>query len=268
MLDDLDPIYNEYSLRGKVIDFLLKKQYPEESFNIDWEKDGQVFSLAVFDPLTRKLLAVFEPLVHNPIVISTEGIRRVVEKYLNLSSDPKVPLYVISGTKGKYSLLVSKILYQTKKSNLPHFIKVPELPNFEELKQKVLGNTMNDNFEKMTDEELEGIIRKHENPDVSGSRFQRAMTELDLRYKKRDFRPGLHLEVGGDMNMDGGSVNLGEGQQMTAKVRGSFSGKKTKVFIGNQDQNIEQDIPLWLKYVGTIATILALIWGVFIYFKP
>ena len=94
------------------------------------------------------------------------------------------------------------------------------------------------------------------------------MTELDLRYKKRGFRPGLHFDVGGDMNMDGGSINLGEGLQMTAKVQGSFSGKKSKFSMGNQGGGVVQDIPLWMKYVVAIATILAFVWGVLIYFKP
>src|ERR1035441_4657824 len=47
---------------------------------------------------------------------------------------------------------------------------------------------MSEKFSTMTDEELEAIARLQENSTVPGSRFQRAMTELDLRHSKIGFQ--------------------------------------------------------------------------------
>lgn len=45
---------------------------------------------------------------------------------------------------------------------------------------------MDKEIEQMSDEELEAIIRLSENPNIPGSRFQKAKNELGLRDRKRN----------------------------------------------------------------------------------
>lgn len=45
---------------------------------------------------------------------------------------------------------------------------------------------MNNEVEQMSDEELEAIVRLSENPNIPGSRFQKAKNELELRDRKRN----------------------------------------------------------------------------------
>lgn len=213
----ISKICNEYCLQSELINTLISQQYPEESFMVDWKQGDKIYNLAIFDPETKTLLAVFEYLISSPVVISSQGIREKIEKYRSLVSDPKVHLYIVSAVQDGTSFLISKILYQTKYSDHPHFIKVDKLPSFEELKNKVLTKNMDNDFSKMTDEELEGIIRLHENSNIPGSRFQRALTEMDLRYKKRLTQPSIHFEVAGDMTMDKSQVFLGEGNKTVSK---------------------------------------------------
>ncbi len=112
---------------------------------------------------------------------------------------------------------------------------------------------MSEDFSKMTDDELEEIVRLHENSNIPGSRFQRAMTELDLRYKKRGYKPGVHFEVGGDMTMEGSQVVLPEDSQMTAKVKGNLSSKKSKIIQGKSSQEKAwYEKPLGIVLLGVI----------------
>jgi len=116
---------------------------------------------------------------------------------------------------------------------------------------------MDEDFAKMTEEELEAIIRRHENSNVPGSRFQRAMTELDLRYKKRDLKPGIHFEVGGDMTMEGAHVTLPEEGQMTARVKGDLSAKNTKITHGTPTRKRAWfEKPTGIVALGVVAGII------------
>jgi hypothetical protein len=45
---------------------------------------------------------------------------------------------------------------------------------------------MDKEIEEMSDEELESIIRLNENPNIPGSRFQKAKIELELRDRRRN----------------------------------------------------------------------------------
>ena len=202
-------INNEYDLQTRLIDLLISERYPEESFIIDWKQGDNTYSLAISDPKTKAVLAVFELLISSPVIVTTADIREKIEKYRSLISDIKLPLYIVSAIQSQDSFSISKILYQTKNSNTPHFIQVSSLPSFEELKKKVLSSNMSNDFSQMTDEELEGIIRLHENSDISGSRFQRAMTELDLRYRKRGYQPSTQIIHGDYIGRD--KVTKGEG---------------------------------------------------------
>jgi hypothetical protein len=245
-------ITNEYGLRSKLVDLLLSKGYPEDSVSFDLKQNSYAYSLAIFDPKSKKLLAVFEFIVSSPVVVTSAHIREKIDKYAAFVSSPKVPLYIVSTVSGAENYSISKILYQTKNSDSPHFIEVKELLDFDTLKNNVLKTEdMSNDFSKMTDEELEGIIRLHENSNIPGSRFQRAMTELDLRYKKRGYKPGVHFEVGGDMAMEGSSINLAKDGEMTAKVKGNMISKKSKI---TQDESSKKT---WFSMDNPIMWIIA-----------
>lgn len=214
----------EYSLERKMVGVLLSKGYPEESLIFGWEQDGEKFSLAVVEPSSKRLLAVFECLLSSPVVVTSEGIRKVINKYRVLNSDPKVPLYIVHAVKGGYQFSVTKIIYQTKESGLPHYLEVKELLDYKTLKNNIMQVTdKTDNYSEMTDEELEGIVRQHENPDVQSSRFNRALVELDLRYKKRGLSPSVKFEVGGDFTMSDSVIALGDRNH--TKVKNDLSKK-------------------------------------------
>lgn len=132
-------------------------------------------------------------------------------------------------------------------------------------------NSMNFDFSKMSDDELEQIIRKNENINVPGSRFQRAMTELDLRYKKRGHQPGLHLEAGGNITMDGGQFILGENNVMTVKTKKELTTKnsvfKQSIDLGNK-YTMENPFIHFLVYLLLAITVASIAYFAVVYKLP
>lgn len=95
-----------------------------------------------------------------------------------------------------------------------------------------IGNEEKDLINK-SDEELEAIIRRAENTHISGSLFQRAKIELELRDRRRrnDGHPhksGIFFEVGGDMRNDG-VIQTDKDAVVGVKVRGNYTSKKGKI---------------------------------------
>ncbi len=131
-------ISSEYTLQRLLLDSLLDKIYPEESFCLDWKSDEEIFKLAILDPETKKLLSVFEYYVSSPVVVTTKSLREILEKYKKLSIDPRVPLYIVNATQGSSGFAVHRILYSTKDSNSPHYVKVKELLSFSILKNNII----------------------------------------------------------------------------------------------------------------------------------
>lgn len=139
--------------------------------------------------------------------------------------------------------------------------------SFSILKNSIVEtNNMENNFSKVTDEELEGIIRLHENSNIPGGRFQRAMTELDLRYKKRGYQPGLHIEAKGDITMGGSQVILGENNTMTIKTKKKLVQKNIK-FLQNKrkEKFITMDNPMVHFIVNLVLIVVVAYLAYFAY---
>ncbi len=93
---------------------------------------------------------------------------------------------------------------------------------------------MNDSLENLSDAELLTIIRRGENTDVPGSRYQKAQTEYQIRHGQkvidmmRGGRGGLSIQVGGDMLNDG-TISAGPGVPIDIGVGGNYTSNKGRV---------------------------------------
>lgn len=139
-------ITGKYSLEREILKLLMSKGYPEESFEFDWQQGDYKYSLAIFDPENKKLLAVFEYMLSkpNPVIISSESIRILVNKYASLIADPKVHFYIINAIEEQDSFSISKILPQTKTAINPVFLNIEKLLDFHVLKKIVLSREINE----------------------------------------------------------------------------------------------------------------------------
>ncbi len=131
-------IVNEYSLRRELIKLLISKGYPESSFNFEWKQGMLGYDLAILDPCSSELLAIFELKVESAVVVSTEKLREKIKKYAALVSKVSVPLYIVSAVQGGNLFAIHKLIYQTKESNFPEFLEVENLSDFNTLKNTVL----------------------------------------------------------------------------------------------------------------------------------
>lgn len=129
---------SEYSLRHELIKILLGKGYPEESLNLEWRKGDVIYDLAIVDPKTSELIAIFEFKLEHKFIFTTEKLRKKLKKFATLDTTNPVPLYLMSATDGGDKFSIDKILYQSKDLSVPEFINIKELPNFEKLKNQVI----------------------------------------------------------------------------------------------------------------------------------
>lgn len=135
-------ITNDYSLRQQLLEILISKGYPDDSFYTDFNIEGINYDLVILDPETKKLLAIYEFDISGPVVITTANLRRIIGKYALLTSNPKIHLYIAHAFQDKESFSVSKILYQTKNSESPLHVNQLEMVDFYTLKNKVLGDEL------------------------------------------------------------------------------------------------------------------------------
>lgn len=97
-----------------------------------------------------------------------------------------------------------------------------------------------ESVENLLDAELLAIIRKTENPNVPGSRYQRANTEWQIRHQQklleatRGGRGGISFEVGGDMINDG-TIQTDTNALVDINVAGNYTSKKGKIIQGNNE---------------------------------
>ena len=74
---------------------------------------------------------------------------------------------------------------------------------------------MNDDLSKTTNDELDAIVRLHENSNIPGSRFQRAMTEIELRHKKGEYPTKTETkELANDEKIDAAIIRIREIQSL------------------------------------------------------
>lgn len=147
-------IIGNYGLCQQIIESLVSEGYPDESFYTDFDIEGVEYNLVIIDPDTKNLLAIYEFDITSPVVVTSEGIRRIINKYASLVSNPKIHLYIAHAIEGGDSFSISKILYQTKSSNFPLHVKQKEIVNFDTLRKAVLetkqiSNNMKDPVSKL-----------------------------------------------------------------------------------------------------------------------
>ncbi|PIR03955.1 MAG: hypothetical protein COV59_02110 [Candidatus Magasanikbacteria bacterium CG11_big_fil_rev_8_21_14_0_20_39_34] len=130
---------SEYSLRHELIKILLERGYPEESLNLEWRKGTVIYDLAIVDPKSGELIAIFEFKLEHKFIFTTERLRKKLSKFATLDITTPVPLYIVSATDGGEEFSISKVLYQSKDLSVPEFVQVKELPDFETLKSKVIA---------------------------------------------------------------------------------------------------------------------------------
>lgn len=93
---------------------------------------------------------------------------------------------------------------------------------------------MNDSLENLSDVDLLAIIRKVENTTVSGSQYQKANAEWQIRHQQRlleaakSSHSGVSFGVGGDMINDG-IIQTGTGARVDITVAGNYVSKEGKI---------------------------------------
>jgi hypothetical protein len=122
-----------------------------------------------------------------------------------------------------------------------------------------------ENIESAKDEELLAIIRLAENTNVAGSRYQRAVKELELRDREKILnkppQSGIFLRVGGDMKHDG-AINADTGSIIDIAVAGKYENKK-----GTINQGVTPVVPMsegWHKRWWMVYIVYPLIVGIVI----
>lgn len=263
-------IVGAYVMRDEIIRILLSKGYPEESLHSAWKQGQEEYDLVVIDPATEEILVVFlfELYDPNPIVVSSKTIREVIRKFATLVIGSKTQLYYITAMNGQFSFSITKILSQTKNSDLPIFVNTKDLPEYKmfksthgaaameretELKHKSMS--VNKSINEFTDEELLVVIRRAENTNVPGSQYQKAYNEWQIRHQqkmleatKKEPQPAATpFQVSGDY------------------IAGDKVGRDKNI---NKTKLMKDSLPSWLQYAGVFATIFAFLWGLYIYFNP
>lgn len=194
-------ISGEYVLRDEIVKILLTKGYPEDSLHPAWKQGVDEFNLVIIDPTTKEILMVFlfELYTPNPVVISSTRIREIIRKFASLVIGPQVHLFLVSTTIGEDSFVVSKMLTHTRNCDLPIFVKIKDVPEFNTLgnirkevgisekniEQKYEFTNMSKSINEFTDEELLGVIRRAENTSVPGSQYQKAYNEWQIRHQQK-----------------------------------------------------------------------------------
>ena len=90
-------ISGKYDIQKSLIEILLSKGYPEESLHTNWRQGMYDFDLVIIDPKSEKFFAFFLYQVYkaNPVVISSESIRKVFLAFASLIAEVKTHLYII-----------------------------------------------------------------------------------------------------------------------------------------------------------------------------
>lgn len=98
-----------------------------------------------------------------------------------------------------------------------------------------------DSVENLSDAELLAIIRRAENTNVPGSRYQRSSSEWQIRQQiklieatKKD-GGGIFFEVGGDMKNDG-VIQTNENATVNIAVAGNYSSQKGKIIQDKKEK--------------------------------
>lgn len=123
-------------------------------------------------------------------------------------------------------------------------------------------------IEKYTDTELLAVIRKAENTDISGSLYQRANNEWQIRQQQKLLQAkghnGVFFEVGGNM-VNHGIIQTAKNAIVDIAVAGDYSSNKnTKIIQGYPmpQEKFWHEKPLGRVILAVISALLA---GSFLY---
>lgn len=101
---------------------------------------------------------------------------------------------------------------------------------------------LNESVENLSDAQLLTIIRKAENTDISGSRYQKANTEWQIRQQNKLIEAtkskggGIFFEVGGNMKNDG-VIQTSENATVNIAVAGDYASQKGKIIQSRKTNN-------------------------------
>ncbi|MDD5050802.1 MAG: hypothetical protein PHV93_03630 [Candidatus Pacebacteria bacterium] len=117
-------------------------------------------------------------------------------------------------------------------------------------------------IEEYTDGELMSVIRQAENTDISGSQYQKAKNEWDMRQQVKiaqateKKRGGIFFEVGGNMINDG-AIHTAEGATVDVSVAGDYTSNKGKIYQGKgpKDETL-LDKFFWLIIVPVLVVVI------------
>jgi len=139
-----------------------------------------------------------------------------------------------------------------------------------------LWNTEKKQTEKpineFSDQELLVIIRRGENTNVSGSLYQRAQIEWQVRHQQKileatkNGRGGIFFEVGGDMINDG-TIHTDPCAHVDVAVAGNYTSNKGKIIQGNLKNRkswFSMDNPIiWIVATLLVAVLSYIIFSIF-----
>ena len=120
-------------------------------------------------------------------------------------------------------------------------------------------------IEEYTDAELMSVIRQAENTHISGSRYQKAKNEWEMRQQLKlaqataNQKGGIFFEVGGDMIHDG-DISTGEGATVGISVAGDYTNKKGKISQGRDSEKVKyffsmDNPPIYIVVVLIVSAI-------------
>lgn len=127
---------------------LIKNGYPPESLSTYSKKDGYTYDLAIFDPQSNEIIAIFELKLQNPLMSSSTGLRNSIKKYLAFAKNTNIPFFLVNFKKDK--LTFSQFISKDQQKEKGTFVPILKLPLFEGLKSKVLGGKRKKEIDKLT----------------------------------------------------------------------------------------------------------------------
>lgn len=145
----------EYQLTTKLISLLRSKGYDPSTLRMEWTQDNARFDLAILDPQSTELLALFEIKLQSRAIVSSADLRKSLAKYANIATKLEVPLYLISAREGSESYTINLVTPESRNDEHPIIVDIDsaDFPSFVDLKTRIVTDkrreTM-DSFSKLS----------------------------------------------------------------------------------------------------------------------
>lgn len=150
-----DKFNSEYQITNKLVSLLRSKGYDASTLRMEWMENGATFDMAIVDPQTTELLALFEIKLRSRMIVSSKDIRESLAKYANIATKLEVPLYLISATEGNETYSINLVTPESRNDNFPVIIDISpdDLPTFSDLKKRIVTDKRRetiDSFAKLS----------------------------------------------------------------------------------------------------------------------